>query len=236
MNRKIKRAVLFDIDGTILNSGGAGMEAFMRAAMETFGSSEYMKQIDFHGRTDNYIINRFAEHPDFRNTDKLILEQKKSALRKRYISILEQIAPEYNGVLMPGIHNLVKRLDSEQETVQGLLTGNFYESAFIKLNRFGLGKYFSFGAFGGDAEAREDLPPVAKRRFMETFGQNMDFSRMIIIGDTVHDISCAKAWGAVSAAVGTGGNDKNLLLSRKPDFYFDDLSDTEKVMQAVLSV
>jgi len=232
MNQKIK-AVLFDIDGTILNAGGAGKKAFMLAAQEIFGFTGTMQRIDFQGRTDRYIIEESFKNSGLRPEE---INLKIGLMKKAYTDALRTTIRQYETILFPGIKEALSELYKDKNIILGLLTGNFMESAFIKLSHFDLDKFFSLGAYGEDSINRSELPPIAQRRIFENRGIHLDFSRMIIIGDTIHDIECAKVSGAVSIAVGTGLVSKEILMEKNPDYYFDDLADTENFLKVISAI
>jgi phosphoglycolate phosphatase-like HAD superfamily hydrolase len=115
----------------------------------------------------------------------------------------------------------------------GLLTGNIEEGARIKLAPHDLNKYFSFGAFGSDAIERSELPAIAMQRANEPTGKIFCGCDVVIIGDSVHDVECGKGIGAKSIAVATGGTSPEELLLRKPNYFFEDLSESERVIAAI---
>ena len=232
MKTKIK-AILFDIDGTILNAGNAGKKAFMQAAKEVFGFTGTMQRVDFQGRTDRYILEESFKNSPLHPEE---LNLKIELMKKAYIGALKTTIYQYETVLFPGIEEALNKIYKDPHIILGLLTGNFMESAFIKLARFGLDKFFSLGAYGEDSINRNELVPIAQKRILENKGLHLDFSRMIIIGDTVHDIECAKASGAVSISVGTGLTPKETLMDKNPDYYFDNLADTETFLKVISGI
>ena len=232
MNQKTK-AVLFDIDGTILNAGGAGKKAFMLAAKEVFGSIGTMQRVDFQGRTDRYILEESFKNSSLHPEE---LNLKIGLMKKAYTDALRITIGQYETILLPGVKEALNELHKDTNIILGLLTGNFMESAFIKLAHFGLDKFFSFGAYGEDSINRSELPPIAQKRIFESKGIHLDFSRIIIIGDTVHDIECAKVSGAVSISVGTGLISKEILMEKNPDYYFDNLADTETFLKVISAI
>ena len=191
-----------------------------------------MKRVDFQGKTDPVILREslgiwgFGSEADRDTVEKL---------KQRYFHYLGKYMYTHDSVVLPGIQPLLERLSGCPGAITGLLTGNFTESAHIKLQRFGLDRYFRFGAYGDDAQHRNGLPPVAKKILLERFDLDIPFEDMVIIGDTVHDITCARASGAVSISVGTGWTPRESLISENPDHFFDDLSDIDRVMDAVLN-
>lgn len=224
---KIK-TVFFDIDGTILNCNNAGRASLVQATKEIFGTIGRMEKIDFQGKTDPVILKESLEIMGFSHAD---VEEKSDALKERYFIHLAGNIHRYEVILFPGIVDILEQLSSREDIILGLLTGNFYESARIKLDSHNLNRFFGFGAFGDDAPVRDLLPAVAKKRISELYGIEIDFKNTYIIGDTVYDIRCARHAGAVSVAVGTGWADEQVLINEKPDHYFRDLADTEKFMK-----
>jgi phosphoglycolate phosphatase len=224
------RAILFDIDGTLLKCHGAGKKALVQACTEVFGTIGAMDTVDFQGKTDPLILRESLGITGLSEAD---INRDIEALKRRYFRYLERNMRESGSVLLPGVEELLERLAGMDSVIQGLLTGNFREGARIKLGHFNLDRYFGFGVFGDDAARRNDMPPIARRIMREQFGLDVPYEDIVIIGDTVHDIECARASGAVSVAVGTGWIDREVLLSRGPDFYFEDMSDTEGVLAAI---
>ena len=219
--------VLFYIDGTILNCNNAGRASLIQATKEVFGTIGRMEKIDFQGKTDPVILKESLEIMGFSHSD---IEEKSDLLKQRYFVHLEENIRKYEVILFPGIVEILEALSRMDDVIVGLLTGNFYESARIKLDSHGLNKFFEFGAFGDDAPVRNLLPAVAKRRITEIYGIDIDFNDTFIIGDTIYDIRCARYAGAVSVAVGTGWADVETLLNENPDHFFNDLSDIGSFM------
>ncbi len=195
-----------------------------------FGTVGRMDSVDFQGKTDPLILRESLGVMGFSDDD---IDRNTDALKRRYFSHLAEYIRESPSVLMPGVGELLERLSGMDRVLPGLLTGNFRESARIKLDRFGLYRYFGFGVFGDDAAHRNDMPPIARRILREQYALDIPFGDIVIIGDTVYDIECARAAGAVSVAVGTGWVGKDALLSRGPDHYFEDLGDTDSVLAAI---
>ncbi|MCP4136290.1 MAG: HAD hydrolase-like protein [bacterium] len=224
------KAVLFDIDGTILNSNKAGRTSLIRATEDVFGTVGHMEKVDFQGKTDPLILYESLLSMGF---DKTAIHDKIDDLKIKYFEYLRETIFKNEATLMPGIEEISARLFKDSSIILGLLTGNFHESARIKLSRFDLNKYFEFGVFGDDAANRNDMPGIGREKIKELYNVDIDFSRMFIIGDTIHDINCANNSGAVSIAVGTGWVDKDILLPHNPDYYFDDLGDVDRVLSVI---
>lgn len=200
------------------------------AVEEVFGSAGKMERVDFQGKTDPLILRESLESMGFTVED---IAEKTGLLKERYFFHLENNMKIYDSVLLPGVRELLERLSEITEIITALLTGNFRESAEIKLDKYKLVDYFTFGVFGDDAHRRNDLPPVARKILLQKFDMDIPFENMVIIGDTVYDVECARVSGAVSIAVGTGIGDSEKVKKMNPDYYFDDLSDTEAVMRAI---
>lgn len=216
--RRVKiKAVLFDIDGTILNCNSAGRASLIQATKEVFGTVGRMEKIDFQGKTDPVILNESLHMMGFSDED---IQNKTATLKERYFFHLSENILTYEVTVYPGIVELLEKLSSMSNIALGLLTGNFTESARIKLSSYNLNRYFSFGAFGDDAPVRNLLPEVAKRRMDRLFESDIPFKDTFIIGDTIHDVRCAKYAGAVAVAVGTGWGDPESLMNENPDYYY----------------
>ncbi len=224
------KTVLFDIDGTILNCHGAGRLSLERACRDVFGTTGRMTDIDFQGKTDPLIIYESLLPVGF---SRETIDSRLGDLRDGYTGYLSSLIDEHEVVLLPGIVPLLRELNSIESVIVGLLTGNFERGAAIKLSRFDLGGYFSFGVFGDDTADRNEMPPIAREKIRALFGHDIDFSDMVVIGDTVHDVECGKRSGTRTIAVGTGWAAREELLRRGPDYYFADLGETGEVLAAL---
>lgn len=232
MSRKNPALILFDIDGTLLLSGRAGMRAMTRAFQETFGISDAFKGESFGGRTDSYLVSkalRLAGLPD--------TPEHHRRFRDAYLPLLaeeiEQPGQGHKG-LMPGARELLEALDAHHHLHLALLTGNYREAAAIKLQHFELWDFFEWGAFSDDHHDRNELVPIARSR-AETYDiPAAAIERVIVIGDTPHDIECARVAGAKSIAVATGGYTLEQLRDAGADEVLPDLSDTRAVLQLLI--
>lgn len=232
MSRKNPALILFDIDGTLLLSGRAGMRAMTRAFQETFGISDAFKGESFGGRTDSYLVSkalRLAGLPD--------TPEHHHRFRDAYLPLLaeeiEQPGQGHKG-LMPGARELLEALDAHHHLHLALLTGNYREAAAIKLQHFELWDFFEWGAFSDDHHDRNELVPIARSR-AETYDiPAAAIERVIVIGDTPHDIECARVAGAKSIAVATGGYTLEQLRDAGADEVLPDLSDTRAVLQLLI--
>ena len=218
------KLVLFDIDGTLVLTGGAGVRAMTRACDEIVGSSNALHGVAVAGRTDWIILSDALERMG-RDLD----QQLFSALRDRYVTYLrEEIKVPGHGVkaIMPGIQALLDDLQARDGVYLGLLTGNFEAGARIKLEYFDLWRYFQCGAFGDDAADRNALVPFAVSRARDCGVPDLAPQDILVVGDTPHDIACARAVGATPVAVATGMFTTEQLRDSGADIVFRDLSDT----------
>ncbi|MBN2158615.1 MAG: HAD hydrolase-like protein [Spirochaetes bacterium] len=222
---------MFDIDGTLLKCFGAGKKSLIQACQEVFGTVGKMNAVDFQGKTDPLILIESLGIMGYREED---INKNIDRLKELYFRHLDDNIFDASSILLPGIEELLQLLSDREDILLGLLTGNFRESARIKLGRFDLNRFFRFGVFGDDASYRNDMPAIAREIIRREYGIDIPFGDFVIIGDTVYDIDCAKTSGAVSISVGTGWLAPEILLARNPDYFFKDLSDTRAVMRAIL--
>jgi phosphoglycolate phosphatase len=226
------RLLLFDIDGTLILTGGAGSRAMTRAFAVTHGLENALTSVDLAGRTDRTIM-RDALTLAGRDHQDVDLDE----FRQAYCAALrEEIQKPGTGRrgLLPGVRPLLERLAARDDVRLALLTGNFRASAEIKLAAFGVWDFFSWGAFADDAIERDDLIRIAHGRHETEHGRAIDPDRVVVIGDTPHDIRCARAGGARAVAVATGNYTIDQLREKQPDALFADLTDTEAVLRALL--
>jgi phosphoglycolate phosphatase len=224
--------ILFDIDGTLTLTGGAGMRAMNRACADVVGHDNAMDGVALAGRTDWIILDDILRNAG-RALDATLLDQ----LRRRYVAHLaEEIQLPGRGVkdMMPGIRPLLDALQRREDVALGLLTGNFLEGARIKLEYFDLWRYFPCGAFGGDSANRNDLVPVAIRRARECGIADVQPSDVLVVGDTPHDVACARVAGATPVAVATGGYSVETLRDSGAEIVFQDLSDTSAFLKLLV--
>jgi len=221
----MKHLILFDIDGTLVLTGGAGMRAMNHACEELVGHAEALNGVPVAGRTDwiilHDVLQRHGMALDIARLDEL---------RRRYVGHLEEeIQSPGKGVkdVMPGVRDLLDALGRREDVALGLLTGNFLEAARIKLEYFDLWKYFPCGAFGGDAADRNALVPVAIQRARECGLADVRRANVFVVGDTPHDIACAHAANATPVGVATGNYTVEQLRDCGADIVFQDLSNTE---------
>jgi phosphoglycolate phosphatase-like HAD superfamily hydrolase len=217
--------VLFDIDGTLVLTGGAGLRAMTRAFERVVGHARALEGIPVAGRTDWIILSDAVRRVGGELDHELF-----HRLRDEYLARLrEEIELPGHGVkaVMPGVRELLARLHGRDDVWLGLLTGNFVEGARIKLEHFDLWKYFRCGAFGDDAADRNLLVPYAVERARQGGLPAIAPDRVLVVGDTPHDVACALAAGAVPVGVATGGSSVDDLRRSGADIVFEDLSDAE---------
>jgi phosphoglycolate phosphatase-like HAD superfamily hydrolase len=221
--------ILFDIDGTLVLTGGAGMRAMNRACEDLVRSENAMAGVTFAGRTDWSILDDIL-----RNHGHTLDEARLDELCRRYVTHLaEEIVLPGRGVkdVMPGIRELLEALAARADVRLGLLTGNFVEGARIKLEYFDLWKYFPWGAFGGDAASRNDLVPIALARAREHGIDGIPSPQVLVVGDTPNDVECALVAGATPVAVATGSYTADQLRAAGASIVFDDLRDTDAFLK-----
>ena len=224
--------ILFDIDGTLLLSGRAGMRAMTRAFQDTFGIGDVFAGESFGGRTDSYLVSKALTRAGLADT-----AENHHRFRDAYLPLLaEEIQHPGTGHkgLMPGARELLEALHDYDHLHLALLTGNYREAAEIKLQHFELWDFFEWGAFSDDHADRNQLVPIAKSR-AETYDIPVEaIERVIVIGDTPHDVECARVAGATCIAVATGGYSIEQLRGAGADEVLADLADTERVLQLLV--
>ncbi|HEY4216372.1 MAG TPA: HAD family hydrolase [Gemmatimonadaceae bacterium] len=229
------KLVLFDIDGTILLTAGAGKRAIHRALHEVFGGTG-PEGHRFDGKTDPQIVRelmRIVGHSDEH------IDARMDALLEKYVAYLhEELRAGSDGVeVMPGITELLNALRGRDDVILGLLTGNLRAGAAAKLEAAGIDPgQFQIGAYGSDHETRAELPAVAQRRARDELGLDIAGEDVVVIGDTPADIACGRGIGARAIGVATGHYSVDELRQHRPSSVFEDLSDTDDVVRAILAV
>ncbi len=220
-----KRLLLFDIDGTLVNTGGAGVVSLRKMVQRHFGVPDDLHDIEIAGKTDRAIIRDIL-----RKYDTPTSEENVAAFAKIYVDGLSDELPRCRGRVLPGIAELLRCLQSREHIVLALLTGNLKRGAQLKLEHYGLWHFFEFGAFADDHHDRNELGAFAHLRAREKHGHDFDAANIDVIGDTGHDVACGKVFGARTVAVATGGWLREQLRDCAPEFLFDDFADVEKVI------
>ena len=213
------RLVLFDIDGTLIQSGDAGEKAFARVCAQEFKVANGTERLHFAGRTDPSIVREFFQRhgiePSPRNFERFF---------DSYVFWLDHLLGETKGRVLPGVSHMVSTLGSlRKPPVLGLLTGNVRLGAQIKLGHYQLWSKFQIGAFGDDHEDRNEIAAIARRRGGEFLGTELAGEQILVIGDTPLDIACAKAIGAKALAVATGSYSLAQLREHAPNWAVSDL-------------
>lgn len=221
----MRKLVLFDIDGTLVLTGGAGMRAMNRACEALVGHPDALSGMPLAGRTDRIILGDIVARTGRELDDELL-----AALRDTYLANLrEEIERPGKGVkaVMPGVRELLDVLAGRGDIFVGLLTGNFEAGARIKLEHFDLWKYFRCGAYGDDAADRNALVPFALERARGCGLPDLAPEHVLVVGDTPHDVACARAADAVPVGVATGGFSAEQLRESGAAIVFQDLSNTQ---------
>ena len=227
------RLLLFDIDGTLLLSGGAGTRALNRTFEELFGVAGGFTGIPVAGRTDPLILGDALDRAG------IVAD---AAARERFLARYcehferEIVYPGPRKGLMPGVRRLLDRLQERPDVACALVTGNVARAARIKLEYFDLWRYFGFGAYGDDAPVRDALVPIAVERARRIQVEVRGPDDVVVIGDTPLDVQCAAAAGACSVAVATGSYDETALRAAGAHAVLPDFSATETVVDTLLGL
>jgi phosphoglycolate phosphatase len=214
------KLVLFDIDGTLLDCGPQVRPLFASALVEVFGTAGDVDGYDFAGRTDPRIVLDLV-------TAAGVPEGEARAglprMRELYVERLAGALDRRDMRLLPGVEETLERLAAREDLALALLTGNWEPGARAKLSRFDLNRFFDFGAFGCDGVDRSELPPVALDRAERILGRRFEPAETLIIGDSVHDVTCAQAHGIPCLAVATGRTPAERLRAAGADWVVPDL-------------
>jgi phosphoglycolate phosphatase-like HAD superfamily hydrolase len=227
------RLVLFDIDGTLLNSQGMGRASMQHALKEVFGSPGN-PSYRYDGKTDKQIVRdtmRLEGHSDDH------IDSRMDQLIALYLEGLRVGAKsgKFSVRPLPGVVEILDALEERDDVVLGLLTGNIEPGARIKLTAAGINPdRFRVNAFGSDHEHRPELPAIAQRRASETLGLSIAGERLVVIGDTPADIECGRSLGARSIGVASGHYTVEQLQTHNPYAAIPSLADTEQVLVTIL--
>lgn len=220
--------LLWDIDGTLITSGGAGMRALRAALLQVFAIDGSINDIDFAGRTDRWIMRQI-----FAKFSLPATEENFTLMTDGYVAALPAALRDRGVHPLPGVPALLETAHARGDVALGLLTGNLRRGAEVKLASRNLWRYFPFGAFADDSEDRNLLGPHALRRARAHHGVDLAPTDTWVIGDTPHDVVCARAFGARALAVATGRHSPDELRAEAPDAVFADLSDTAAFWRAI---
>lgn len=225
------KLLLFDIDGTLLISKGAGRKAMQGAVRRITNKQDVtIDGVDFSGRTDPQIIKDVFVNNGFDPSDS---EQWISEALEAYVETFTEAFSPDQFIALPGVHDLVKKLHERDDMQLAILTGNLETTAYLKLKGIGLEEYFPFGSFASDNADRYKLPRIAVKRALEHTGRQYEGKNVVIIGDTRHDILCGKDINVMSVAVSTGHYSAEDLHIHEPDVLFDDLSNIDAFMDVL---
>jgi len=224
----VKTLVLWDIDGTLISSGGAGERALVAALRDEFGIVGNLEDIELAGRTDHWIARKVLAKFALPDTTENV-----SRYLDGYLRWLPGELDNPEARTLPGVRALLGALEERRNVAQGLLTGNLRHGAEIKLSHHRLWAHFQFGAFADDSETRNELGPHAVRRACAHHSVEFAADRVFVIGDTPHDVACGKIIGAHTIAVATGRSTVEELQACGPSATFADLSDTSAVLRVL---
>ena len=238
----MRKLILFDIDGTLVLTGGAGIRAMNRACEELVGNPHGLEGIPVAGRTDRIILADVITRAGHTLDDGLL-----DQLRARYVANLREEIERPGRVqsfeslgarggvkaVMPGIRELLDILARRDDVFLALLTGNFEASARLKLEHFGLWRYFRCGAYADDAADRNALVPFALKRARQCGLPEIAPEHILVVGDTPHDVACARVVGATPIGVATGGFTSDQLRESGAEIVFEDLSDPTEFLRVV---
>lgn len=223
-----KTLILWDIDGTILHSTGAGMKALNKALNTVFGLSGSFDGIEFAGRTDKLIIRqifaRFGIEYSSENFSRYV---------DAYVAALPETLAANNARVLPGISEILGNAAEHPHVAQGLLTGNLRRGAQVKLGFHDLWGYFPVGAFADDSEVRNELGPHALVRARDHWGVDFPLERVWVVGDTPHDVACARALGARALGVATGASSVSELARHAPDAVLESFAEPARFWEAI---
>ncbi|NTW52328.1 MAG: HAD hydrolase-like protein [Chlorobiaceae bacterium] len=228
MHRKL---VLFDIDGTLVKVGSVNRRVLADALIEVYGTEGSTGRHDFSGKMDGAIIYEVLGNAGL---DKREIAEKFDKAKEVYVALFHERAQASDITLLEGVRELLDELSNHSEILLGLLTGNFEASGRHKLKLPEIDHYFPFGAFADDALQRTDLPHIALERACRITGKNFSSSEIVIIGDTEHDIKCARVLDAHSIAVATGNFTMQELAGHKPSALFENFAATGDVVTEIL--
>jgi phosphoglycolate phosphatase-like HAD superfamily hydrolase len=220
--------LLFDIDGTLIDSGGAGTRSLDLAFQEIFAVGNAFRSISMAGKTDIQILREGMELHGLDFSPDIL-----PAFLSAYTRNLKVQIAKGGGHVKEGIRAALALLSGRDDFILGLLTGNIEDGARIKLDTFGLSNYFTVGAFGSDNEDRNRLLAVALDKLHRSHALSLSFADCVVIGDTPRDVACAKPYGASVIGVATGPYSSQVLTEAGADVVFEDLSDTGQFISAL---
>ena len=223
------KVLLFDIDGTLLEPAGIGRLCCRRALEDVLGFSVSTNSVEMAGRTDWGIVNDFLVHAGLEETQ---VEDQREKIFDSLSRHIAAAAPSSKMHLLPGVMPLLDYLENDTQFILGLVTGNVRQTVVHKLRAVGINPaLFTFGAFGDEHIDRNTLPALALYRLSQMMGGKVPPERALVIGDTPHDIACARHASLKVLSVATGLYKSQDLAKYEPDFLLEDLSNTPKVVE-----
>ncbi len=229
------KLILFDVDGTLVDTAGAGRRAVETAFAEVHhlsGIADAAPDVRFAGMTDPAIFGALAKSAGI---DRQTYADRLEALLATYLRALEieMRRRDSRRRVLPGVARLLRALDARPDVFLGLVTGNLEPGARIKLGAFGLNPYFPDGGFGSDHADRGEVARLAREKLSRRHGIDFAPERIAVIGDTEHDVACARVNGFRAVAVHSGWVGRDVLRAADPDALFDDLADVAAVFPAL---
>ena len=224
------KLLLFDIDGTLLTTNGAGRPAVESAISDLVGCPISTEGITFSGKTDPQILREVLVKNE---ADEALLNGRFSEVVEAFRTTMHRVFDPAGADALLGAQALVEQLHTDDRFQLALVTGNLQEMAYLKVGAIGFGEqHFPFGAFGSDHEDRNELPGIARSRAVAHAG--IEHGEAIIIGDTPRDIECGRAGGCMTVAVATGRFDRSTLAEHEPDVLLDSLEDADAFLRAII--
>jgi phosphoglycolate phosphatase-like HAD superfamily hydrolase len=229
----MERLILFDIDGTILSTGGAGKWAMLDALKEVFGRDAPHEGYRMSGKTDTQICLELMTSAGLSEEE---VRSGLNAVWAAYVSgMRRRLSDGFEAKVHPGVREAIQRLHGDPRALLGLLTGNIRAGATVKLRAVGLDGYFRTGAFGDDHHDRRRLADIALERGQREAGRTFKGKEIVVVGDTPNDILCGQHLGVRTLIVATGTYAVSQLRPYNPDHLFETLADTDRVMDAIFT-
>ena len=224
---RVNSLVFWDIDGTLMHCGSDGTKALNATFLELFGVADAFSAAPIGASMDSVLIGGIMRSFG-------IAQGELSRIHEHYRKTLKRIlAEDKKKQVLPGVLPLLKKIDREPHYRNALLTSNLRIGALTKLESVGLHEFFAFGGFGDEPGEKWDAAERCIRHAAETCGTTFSRDQIWLIGDSAYDVSCARFLGIRSIAVATGWMSREELLASGPDHFFDDLTETERVLETL---